>query len=153
MTKCPQVIAIVKNAKSVQLNREQLVDLPILDGARCSDPNVDPDLWFPDQGQSIFEAKAICSTCPAFNECLTFALGRTNLGGIWGGATESERISLQESAGLLLGESDYEEGLAIIQMTGSQVASTYDVDARTVARWKAILRTQMLFSNQVELAA
>ena len=80
MTKCPQVIAIVKNAKSVQLTREQLDDLPILDGACCSDPNVDPDLWFPDQGQSIFEAKAICSTCPAFNECLTFANGAHELG-------------------------------------------------------------------------
>lgn len=39
------------------------------------------------------KAKAICSQCPARNECLTYALERPEKYGTWGGLNEDERAS------------------------------------------------------------
>lgn len=37
------------------------------------------------------EAKAICAECPYKAQCLTYALERTDLEGIWGGTTHMDR--------------------------------------------------------------
>lgn len=39
------------------------------------------------------KAKAICSQCPARNECLDYALSRPEKYGMWGGMNEDERAS------------------------------------------------------------
>ncbi len=52
---------------------------------------VDPELWFPEVGESPHEAKRICSICPVRAACLADALHRREPHGVWGGLTTNER--------------------------------------------------------------
>lgn len=64
---------------------------------------VDPDLFFPERGQSTREAKEICRTCPVKEECLEWALTRTEPFGIWGGTSERERKRIRrQKRGIVL---------------------------------------------------
>lgn len=56
---------------------------------------VDPDLFFPERGESTIEAKAICSTCPVKYECGEYALSTGEKFGIWGGLSERERRKIR----------------------------------------------------------
>ena len=61
-----------------------------LNGALCV--QVDPELFFPEQGSSSTEAKRICQRCDVRAECLAWALAQPErVAGVWGGLTESER--------------------------------------------------------------
>lgn len=57
--------------------------------ALCSQS--DPDVFFPDKGGSLGEAKAICRECEVRYECLNYALNNNINYGIWGGTSERER--------------------------------------------------------------
>lgn len=52
---------------------------------------VDPDLFFPERGESAREAKAVCRSCEVRVDCLEYALANGEKFGIWGGLTERER--------------------------------------------------------------
>lgn len=56
---------------------------------------VDPDLFYPTQGESTAEAKAVCRECPVTAECLAYALETRQQFGIWGGKSERERRPLR----------------------------------------------------------
>ena len=56
---------------------------------------VDPDLFFPQQGESTREAKAVCARCAVRQPCLDFALEQREVFGIWGGLSERERRQLR----------------------------------------------------------
>ncbi|MGE2723554.1 WhiB family transcriptional regulator [Mycolicibacterium pulveris] len=60
---------------------------------------VDPDLFFPDPGDSILaqRAKAVCDGCPVSDECLAFALARHEMFGVWGGKTRRERLAISSA--------------------------------------------------------
>lgn len=60
--------------------------------AACAE--VDPDLWFPEKGGSVQEAKEICATCLVRAECLEYALETRQRFGIWGMRSERERRRL-----------------------------------------------------------
>ncbi|MGW8326527.1 WhiB family transcriptional regulator [Streptomyces sp. NPDC055897] len=60
--------------------------------ALCAE--IDPDLFFPERGASVTEAKQICFACEARIECLTYALNTRERFGIWGGMTERGRRRL-----------------------------------------------------------
>jgi WhiB family redox-sensing transcriptional regulator len=70
---------------------------------RCRD--LDPDLFFPPVEAESSEqrharegaAKAVCSSCPVRQECLTWALTNRERLGVWGGHTERERQLLTAS--------------------------------------------------------
>lgn len=65
-------------------------------GALCA--QVDPELFFPDQGGTARYAKAVCQACEIKTRCLHEALaGREE--GIWGGTTESERRQMIKDGG------------------------------------------------------
>lgn len=51
----------------------------------------DPELWFPEKGGSVRDAKRICKTCAVEAECLEYALETGQRFGIWGATSEVER--------------------------------------------------------------
>lgn len=62
-------------------------------GALCA--QTDPEVFFPDEGGSAREARAVCARCPVTAECLQWALEHDERFGIWGGATGRERMELR----------------------------------------------------------
>lgn len=57
---------------------------------------MDPDIFFPKQGESTQEAKAVCRRCPVKEECLELCLSREEKGGIWGGTSQKERKPMRK---------------------------------------------------------
>lgn len=52
---------------------------------------VDPELWFPEQGGHSHYASRFCAQCPVQGECLDAALDRDERFGIWGGLNTRQR--------------------------------------------------------------
>jgi WhiB family redox-sensing transcriptional regulator len=52
---------------------------------------LDPELFFPERGESTREAKEVCRGCKSRGECLEFALQNGEKFGVWGGLSERER--------------------------------------------------------------
>lgn len=52
---------------------------------------VDSDLFFPERGDAVSGAKAVCRRCPVREDCLEHALVNHEHHGIWGGTSERER--------------------------------------------------------------
>ena len=58
------------------------------------------DLWFADKGDwaSTVRAKIICRRCPVRQECLSHALERGELFGVWGGLAPKQREALKRQS-------------------------------------------------------
>ena len=67
--------------------------LPELPGALCK--GHDPAVWFPGQGGSMNQAKAVCRACPVRLKCLDWAVEANERAGVWGGTTPGERAQLR----------------------------------------------------------
>lgn len=65
---------------------------PWEDFARCRE--YDPEIFFPDKGDSSKEAKRICAKCPVRIQCLNYALRYGVRYGVWGGLSDRERRRL-----------------------------------------------------------
>ena len=63
------------------------------DLALCAE--TDPEVFFPDKGQTGRDAKRICAACPVTKPCLEFALAHGITWGIWGGLSGRERRQLR----------------------------------------------------------
>lgn len=66
---------------------------PWIDDAACAE--VDPFLWYPEQGHEddAQTAREICHTCAVSDDCLAWAASNHELGGIWAGLTQGERVA------------------------------------------------------------
>lgn len=77
-----------------------MIDLLIEDtwtrDALCA--QTDPELFYPDKGESVRPAKSVCKRCPVRTECLQHALDRNEYFGIWGGLSPNERTALRHGA-------------------------------------------------------
>lgn len=51
----------------------------------------DPEVFYPDNGEPVTEAKRVCARCPVNTQCLQWALANNERFGVWGGASERER--------------------------------------------------------------
>lgn len=71
-------------------------NLPWASDALCV--QVDPDIFFPEKGDSTKEPKRVCAQCPMAEECLLGALQRKEEFGVFGGLTTSERGKLMARA-------------------------------------------------------
>lgn len=73
---------------------EQLDIPPFLrwDTAACAE--TDPELFFPERGESSFEARNVCADCPLRQPCLEYALAHKEYG-VWGGTSERQRQRLR----------------------------------------------------------
>ncbi len=58
---------------------------------------VNAALFFPERGESVVEAKAVCAACVVRAECLDYALTHRERFGIWGGLSERERRRLRRA--------------------------------------------------------
>ena len=58
----------------------------------------DPEVFFPEKGGSVREAKAVCAGCPVRAQCLEHALAHDERFGVWGGTSERERRRLKATA-------------------------------------------------------
>ena len=67
---------------------------------RANCMGVDPDLFFPERGQSTREAKEVCKGCVVREDCLEYALANGEKFGIWGGMSERERRRLRRARAL-----------------------------------------------------
>lgn len=63
------------------------------DHANCL--GVSPDLFFPERGASLKEAKEVCRGCVVREECLDYAIRNVERWGVWGGMSERERRSIR----------------------------------------------------------
>jgi len=54
----------------------------------------EPDLFFPEEGESSAPAKRICAQCLVRTECLDYALTKREPYGVFGGLSEGERTRL-----------------------------------------------------------
>jgi WhiB family redox-sensing transcriptional regulator len=66
--------------------------------ARCAE--TDPEIFFPEPGDSSNLAQKICAMCEVKTECLEYALDNNERYGIWGGLSESKRRPLLKARGL-----------------------------------------------------
>lgn len=60
--------------------------------ARCMD--ADAEAFFPQKGQPVDAAVAICQSCPVRTDCLEYALDNNEKFGVWGGMSERQRRRL-----------------------------------------------------------
>ena len=60
--------------------------------AACS--GLDPAIFYPPTEEESEEAKAICEECPVQLDCLEHAIAHREKNGVWGGATERERLRI-----------------------------------------------------------
>lgn len=58
---------------------------------------LDPDIFFPDRGESLKPAKSVCEKCIVKDECLEYALDSGERFGIWGGTSERERRRMRRA--------------------------------------------------------
>jgi WhiB family transcriptional regulator, redox-sensing transcriptional regulator len=58
---------------------------------------VDPELFFPERGESTAMAKEICAGCTVQDDCLEWALEAGEKFGIWGGKSERERRRMRRA--------------------------------------------------------
>lgn len=64
--------------------------------ALCAE--VDPEIFYPEKGQSTREAKRLCLTCSVSEQCLQYALRNNEDAGIWGGTSPQERKEMRRWA-------------------------------------------------------
>lgn len=141
MTKRPEIIKFAKHNSLELLN--DFVNLPAITGTEACLPAPDPDIFFSEFAVDIALAKSMCAVCPMVQSCLNYGMKHEN-NGIWGGLTPEERFALRGNKDAfdpndidrLLEEKDF-----IMQKTADEVAATYEVDTRTVARWRDSIRS------------
>jgi len=60
-----------------------------MDSGRCRE--LDPGIFFPNDGMGVQFAQRICADCPVKSPCLEYALANRVDHGVWGGTSERER--------------------------------------------------------------
>jgi WhiB family redox-sensing transcriptional regulator len=78
------------------------LDLPAMRwqaDALCAEPRHAGVEFFPERGQSIEPARAVCHRCAVSEECLGYALDRKIKHGVWGGLSERERRRIRVPTG------------------------------------------------------
>jgi WhiB family redox-sensing transcriptional regulator len=69
-----------------------------MEQAKCK---TTPDVnFFPSQGQSAADAKAVCAECAVATACLDYALRNDERFGVWGGTSEKQRRALRRELGI-----------------------------------------------------
>lgn len=62
--------------------------------ARAACSGLDSAIFYPPTEEEADEAKAVCAECPVAEPCLEHAIEHREKNGVWGGATEKERLRI-----------------------------------------------------------
>ena len=139
MTKRPEIVKFAsKNSLEVLTD---FVNTPNLTGEEAC-LETEPDFFFSEFPLDIALAKDICAECPMIEACRAYAMKHEN-NGVWGGLSADERFKLRgnkeavetHEIAELIREKDF-----ILIKSADVVAETYEVDTRTVARWRGTIR-------------
>jgi len=110
-------------------------------------------LFFSDIPGDADRALALCSGCPIQKQCLEIAL-QNNEEGIWGGTTHAERLLLVPSP-LSQKLPNLDEAKAelkkIMESNAADLAHDYQVEKRTVHRWRSAIRENPMASELAEV--
>ncbi len=117
---------------------------PRFENAACD--GVDIDVFYSDAPADIAKAKSFCAECPLLQECSTWAVNYVNFG-LMGGMTPKERFIKRGGKDAI--ELDdiqmlKEQFKFIMSQPASKVALHFEVETRTVIRWRNILRPYAL---------
>ena len=63
-----------------------------VDRAACR--GLDPAIFYPPTDEEADDARAVCAQCPVAEDCLEHAIEHREKSGVWGGATERERLRI-----------------------------------------------------------
>lgn len=109
--------------------------IPDLPDAACNQPGMNPDWWFPTQGEDVYRAKSVCATCPHTIECLQAAIDRGEKFGIWGGRSENERrdIRRQTNSGIPLAQAIKPISIPLEPQVRYWLANNPPATTRTIA--------------------
>lgn len=64
-------------------------DLSWMELALCRE--VQGEFWFPEKGEPIDEARAVCRRCPVCTTCANYAIKHEVAHGVWGALSVKER--------------------------------------------------------------
>lgn len=87
-------IATARRAGHLVIYSSSPHNTPALDQSwkdRAACIGIDPELFFPERGESLREAKRVCYGCEVREACLDYALEMGEKFGVWGGQSERER--------------------------------------------------------------
>ena len=82
-----------------------------------------PDLFFPERGETVEQAKALCATCSVREPCFEWGLHHEQRG-IWGGTTGRERKAMRRQLGIRL-DAGNDFGGPIIEATDHGTEAGY----------------------------
>lgn len=82
---------------------------------------VDVEMFYPERGEQVQAAVAVCVTCPVRRECLHHALTAPEKIGIWGGTPERRRRVLRKQ--IKAGALTVDEAVVIVVGDDLEVAS------------------------------
>jgi WhiB family transcriptional regulator, redox-sensing transcriptional regulator len=109
---------------SNQLGPEKAISLKMgtswMELARCRD--VDPEVFFPNDGPGVQAAQRYCAECLVRESCLEYALENHIQHGVWGGASERARRRIAHRRRLALARTAGQRPSAWDEGAGSRQA-------------------------------
>ena len=140
MTKRPEIVKFASKNNLEALT--DFVNTPNWTGEEACLAVEDLDFFFSEFALDIALAKDICAECPMIAACRDYAMKHENHG-VWGGLSADDRFKLRgnreayetHEIAQLIKEKDF-----ILHHPADLVAETYEVDTRTVARWRNTIR-------------
>lgn len=138
MTNRPEVIALAVQGLLGELSFTS-ANTEFMNDGNCKSSQ-DPDMFFSEDAAGIRQAKMICATCPVLSQC--FEYGQSEEFGIFGGLTPAERKShkIQPQPQRLPLIDLVAQKRFIEKASVSQVSRRYQVEPRTVQRWRKVLK-------------
>jgi len=139
--KRPEVIQLALQGKLELLDRA-LESPAFFADASCKD--ADATLFFAASNSKIAHAKAICNNCPIRQMCLEWAMKNAE-DGIYGATTPRERKKIRKGAEILdisTIRQMQEQRNVILCSALDQAVTHFNVDARTIYRWRQMLTTK-----------
>lgn len=138
MTNRPEIIALAVQGLLGELSFRP-ADTEFMNHGNCRSSQ-NPDIFFSEDAAGIRQAKMICATCPVRSKC--FEYGQSEEFGIFGGLTPAERKSykIQPQPQRLPLIDLVAQKRFIEKASVTQVSRRYQVQPRTVQRWRKILK-------------